>query len=499
MRNRRLGLRSRPHLDQLDDRCLLSGYSPVSSAGYTPAQITSAYGLNAITFTSSSGTTVQGNGAGETIALIEAYHDPNLASDLNTFDQAYSLPTANLTVVNQAGSQTNSGWAGEEALDVEWAHAIAPGANILVVEAKSQSLQDLLNAVNTARNTAGVNVISMSWGFSEMPNETSYDSYFTTPAGHVGITFIASSGDSGSVEYPSASPNVLSVGGTSLILSSSGTYQSESAWFESGGGYSQYEAEPSYQSSVQTTGLRSTPDVAFDADPNTGVQEYETDPGARQGSWQTVGGTSVGAPSWAGIIAIVDQGRALAGKGSLDGPTQTLPSLYAAASTNFHAITASSPSFPGGGGNSGFGGFGGFDPFGGFGGFNGFSGWSFSGWSDFGFGSGSSEPSSGATANTSTGLGSPNGPSLINDLVASTTTTPLTTITGSGQSGRGSGTAPTSSTAPTAPTGGHSKHHHVTKHAKTIKRAETHAKIVSGHRIVAQKSATHKAEREKAE
>src|ERR1700691_1043459 len=163
MRNRRRAVRSRPHLDQLDDRCLLSGYSPVSSAGFTPAQITAAYGLNAITFTSSSGATVTGNGSGETIALIEAYHDPNLASDLNTFDQAYKLPTANLTVVDQAGSQTNSGWAGEEALDVEWAHAIAPGANILVVEAKSQNLQDLLNAVNTARNTAGVNVVSMSW------------------------------------------------------------------------------------------------------------------------------------------------------------------------------------------------------------------------------------------------------------------------------------------------------------------------------------------------
>jgi len=488
MRNRRRGLRSRPHLDQLDDRCLLSGYSPVSSTGFTPAQITSAYGLNAITFTSSSGATVKGNGSGETIALIEAYHDPNLASDLNTFDQAYNLPAANLTVVDQGGSQTNSGWAGEESLDVEWAHAMAPGANILVVEAKSQSIQDLMNAVNTARNTAGVNVISMSWGFSEMPNESSYDSYFTTPAGHVGITFIASSGDSGIVEYPSASPNVLSVGGSTLTLSSSGAYQAESAWPDSGGGYSQYEAEPSYQASVQTTGMRSAPDVAFDADPNTGVEEYVTNPGASSGSWQMVGGTSVGAPSWAGIIAIVDQGRALAGEGSLDGPTQTLPALYAAPSTDFHAITASSClTFPGGGGGFGFGGF---DPFGGFGGFNESTSY---GWTVFGIGSTSSGSSSGATANTSTGMGSPNGQALINDLVASTLTTPLTTITGSGQSGSGSGTAPTTPTPPTKPTGGHSKHHHVVKHAKTIKRAETHASTVSGHRLVVQKAAKEKA------
>src|SRR5579864_1526455 len=98
MRNRRRGPRIRPLLDQLDDRCLLSGFTPAPSSGYTPAQLTSAYGLSAITFTSSSGSTVKGDGSGETIALIEAYHDPNLASDLNTFDQAYSLPTPSLTV-----------------------------------------------------------------------------------------------------------------------------------------------------------------------------------------------------------------------------------------------------------------------------------------------------------------------------------------------------------------------------------------------------------------
>ena len=94
----------RPIIDHLDDRCLLSG-----TTGLTPAQITAAYGLNAITFKSSSGTTVAGNGAGETIALIEMYHDPNLTSDLHTFDQAYGLPDPALTVDNLAGTQTNSG------------------------------------------------------------------------------------------------------------------------------------------------------------------------------------------------------------------------------------------------------------------------------------------------------------------------------------------------------------------------------------------------------
>ena len=206
---------------------------------------------------------------------------------------------------------------------------------------QTQELQNLLTAVNAARNTPGVVAVSMSWGFNEMPNESSYDSYFTTPAGHTGITFIAASGDDGGVEYPSASPNVLSVGGTTLNLSGSGTYGSETAWIDSGGGYSQYEPEPSYQESVQQTGMRSTPDVAFDGDPNTGVEVYATAPGSSQGSWQVVGGTSLGAPAWAGIIAIVDQGRALEGMSSLDGPTQTLPSLYAAARADFNSVAAS--------------------------------------------------------------------------------------------------------------------------------------------------------------
>ena len=244
-------------------------------------------------------------------------------------------------MVNQAGSRTDNDWAAEETLDVEWAHAIAPGANLLVVEAASQSIPDLMAAVNTARNTPGVVAVSMSWGFGETPNETSYDSYFTTPAGHTGITFLAASGDDGALagaSYPSSSPNVVSVGGTRLIVSGSGAYQSESAWVGSGGGYSVYEREPGYQAAVQSTGRRSTPDVAFVADPKTGVSVYQTPLRGNQPAWQTVGGTSLGTPAWAAIIAIVDQGRALAGKGSLDGPTQTLPSLYGLTSSSFHAV-----------------------------------------------------------------------------------------------------------------------------------------------------------------
>ncbi len=455
MRNHRHTRNVLPLLHQLENRCLLSGYTQPQSAGYTPAQITRAYGLNAITFTSTTGSTIKGDGAGQTIALIEEYHDPYIESDLRTFDSKYNLPRASLTVLNQAGNQTNNSWALEESMDVEYAHAIAPGARILVVEAapassQKQEWQNQLVAVNVARNTPGVVAVSMSWGYNETANEASYDKYLTTPRGHAGITFIASSGDLGLAEYPAASPNVLSVGGTSLSLTSSGNYKSETAWFYSGGSYSPYEPEPNYQRSVQTTGQRATPDVAFDADMSTGVEVYETSTRSGKGSWQVCGGTSLGAPAWAGIIAIVDQGRALAGKGSLDGPTQTLPSLYALPSSDFHSVSPYSS-------------------------WGGLSSWL---WDLLGSGS------AGATANVATGLGSPNGPSLIPDLVASTTS--LLKTSGSEQTGNQSSL--TGSIEQTKPTVGASEHHQIVRYGHAISQREAPASTMATRQLVAQGS-----------
>jgi subtilase family serine protease len=366
-----------PTLERLDARVLLYGY--------TPAQLTQAYGLNDVLFQTASGSVV-GNGAGETIALIEAYHDPTLTNDLQVFDQTFNLPNPTLTVINQAGGAVNPEWEVEESLDVEWAHAIAPGANILVVEAKSQARQDLLNAVITASHVPGVVAISMSWGFPEVSHEAEYNPYFTTPSGHTGITFIAASGDSGAaggVQWPGVSPYVLSVGGTSLYLGPDGSYGFEKTWYYSGGGFSRFIPEPSYQASAQKSGKRSTPDVAFDGDPNTGVQVYTASVFGGQGIWLTVGGTSLGVPSWAAIIAIADQGRALDGEGSLDGPTQTLPTLYALPSSDFHAIPPLSARHLG---------------------------------------------SAFASELLSTGRGSPVGPALVDALVASHVTTPVMSI-----------------------------------------------------------------------
>jgi hypothetical protein len=391
-------------MDRLDDRCLPSGF--------TAAQLTHAYGLDAITFHSATGEAVAGDGSGETIALIEAYHDPNLASDLQVFDQSNGLPAPSLSVVNQAGTKTNAVWASEETLDVEWAHAIAPGANILVVEAQSDSFGNLMTAVDLARNTPGVVAVSMSWGFSETASETAFDSHFQTPAGHQGVTFLAASGDNGTAngpEYPSSSPRVVAVGGTTLTTDLAGDYVGEATWTGSGGGYSRYEPEVSYQSTVQVTHHRSTPDVAFVADPNTGVEVYETPPRDNAGSWMVVGGTSLGTPAWAAIIAIVDQGRALEGKGSLDGPSQTLPALYSLPSSDFHAVSPLPPLSP-------------------LGDALGFLGLSPHGWASVR--SAGNKTAAAVGANITTGLGSPDGPALVDGLVASDLTEPVSIFRG---------------------------------------------------------------------
>jgi hypothetical protein len=323
--------------------------APLSSpgpTGTTPAKIRHAYGFDQITF---AGGTVAGNGSGTTIAIVDAYDDPNIANDLHQFDLAFGLPDPTFTKVNENGGSSlpspNGGWIGEIALDVEWAHAIAPGANILLVEANSPNDGDLFQAVRTAANYPGVVAVSMSWAGGEFSGETADDANFVTPSGHGGVTFVASSGDSGAPPvYPSASPNVLAVGGTTLFTDSSGNINGESAWSGSGGGISAYESQPTYQQGVvtQSTTRRTTPDVAYDANPSTGFPVYDSYNNPVSAPWVQYGGTSDAAPQWAALIAIADQGRALANLPSLVGRSQTLATLYASAGTAFHDITSGS-------------------------------------------------------------------------------------------------------------------------------------------------------------
>src|SRR5262249_23207493 len=160
-----------------------------------------------------------------------------------TFDRQFGLPDPNLTKATPQGQPAyNQGWALESALDVEWAHATAPGADILLVEARTNSLGDLFGAVGYSRNYPGVSVGTTSWGSGEFSGETSLDSYSTTPDGHNGVTFVAASGDTGGQKsYPAISPNVVGVGGTTLTLDGGGNYLAETGWSGSGGGVSSYE------------------------------------------------------------------------------------------------------------------------------------------------------------------------------------------------------------------------------------------------------------------
>ena len=239
-----------------------------------------------------------GTGSGQTIAIVDAYNDPNIFTDAAAFNTQFGLPLFNnpgaptLTVLNQTGGTSLPGADGtgdaeiEESLDVEWAHAIAPQANIILFEANSLLTFNLMAAVKTAAAYSGVSVVSMSWGGSEFSGETSYDSYFTTPSGHANVTFLAATGDSGAPgDYPAFSPNVVAVGGTSLYLNADNSYDYETAWswnstynWGTGGGASTQEKEPSYQDSLpgQPFGGRETPDVSFVADPLTGVAVYDS-------------------------------------------------------------------------------------------------------------------------------------------------------------------------------------------------------------------------------
>jgi len=288
--------------------------------GIFPAQMKKAYGIDQ----------VANQGAGVTIGIVDAYDAPTIESDLGVFNTQFSLPactTGNgcFQKVYASGSQpaVNAGWAVEASLDVEWAHAIAPQAKIILVEAASASFSDLLAGVDAAV-AHGATVVTMSFGGSEFSSETGEDSHFNVP----GVAFFASSGDNGhGAQYPAASPFVIGVGGTSLTIQNDGTYVSESAWSGSGGGTSKYETKPTYQNGIPVIrNRRSVPDVAFDADPNTGVPVYDSTADGQYVNWTQVGGTSLSSPMWAGVMAIADSSRAGVQKSVLD--SSVLSSIY---------------------------------------------------------------------------------------------------------------------------------------------------------------------------
>jgi subtilase family serine protease len=308
---------------------------------YSPQQLQTAYGVTPLL-------NAGYNGTGQTIVIIESYGSPTIEADLKAFDAAYGLPDPSIQVLEPLGTvpfnlndDDQVAWAFETALDVQWSHAMAPGAAIVVLTSPVdetqgiQGLPEFLELEKFALDNHLGNIISQSWGTAEnalfdtagtnLINE--FEAFYARAAAGR-VTVLAGAGDSGSanvdadgnfytfptVLYPASSPFVLAVGGSSLQASSTGAFQSETVWNDengaTGGGVSQYFRQPFYQYLLpavqrQLAGHRGIPDVVFNADPVfTYIGFY---PDAADNGFYFNGGTSESTPAWAGIISIANQ------------------------------------------------------------------------------------------------------------------------------------------------------------------------------------------------
>jgi hypothetical protein len=342
--------------------------TPAAVAIYSPAQIRAAYDLPTLPVAGAALTAAQAAqlGAGQTIYIVDAQNDPHVAAELAVFNNKFGLSACSVktiatdTPLPLASASTNgcelaiayssvagavvatppaydAAWATEIALDVQWAHATAPLARIVLIEAPDATLKSLLGAVKLA-NAMGPGVVSMSFGSPEGSWTTAVDAAFAVP----GMTYLAASGDTGAgVEWPSVSANVLAVGGTTLTYSGSGQ-RSETSWSGTGGGVSQFVPTPAYQTpgvpGVGSSTHRAVADVAFNADPASGQFVATVPPGGIAVGWVSAGGTSLATPQWAGIVAIGNAQRALAARPLLGvphallyGQIATVPGTYASA------------------------------------------------------------------------------------------------------------------------------------------------------------------------
>jgi len=294
----------------------------------------------------------------QTIAVVDAFDDPNAAADLAYFSSQFGLPfsTSKFKVVYAQGARPGvdptGGWELEEATDIEYAHAMAPNAMLYLVEANTNSFNDLFSAVLVAANlvqcgktttcpsnASGKGEVSMSWGGDEFSNEADYDWVFTGN----NVVFLASDADAAGTQYPSVSPNVIAVGGTSTARSlDTGDLIQEIAWSDAGSGLSAYEPTPPYQQGLptyRTRGSRATPDVSANANPNNGVWLYDSYPVAGQdnpSNWWIVGGTSLATPIWAGVLNAAASASGHFAASTSDELTRLYGDLYAGSGT-YHA------------------------------------------------------------------------------------------------------------------------------------------------------------------
>jgi subtilase family serine protease len=342
--------------------CQLPG-APV--ACYVPSQILTAYNIQPLLDQGFTGT-------GKTIVIVDAFSPPTIEKDLDVFNRVFGLPAMNaggptFTIVKPDGvppfdpnDPDQVGWSGEISLDVEWAHAIAPGANIVLVLAKSDEDADMLSATKYAVDHRLGDVISQSFGENEScldPSLAKQQHQVFVEATLKNITLLASSGDDGAaqltcdgnsfvqaVSSPADDPLVVAVGGTHLSAALDGTYQGETVWNDefgaSGGGYSVLFNKPFYQLAAVRGKKRGVPDVAYNGDVNGGVLTAwsQGDP-SQVGEIFIFGGTSAGSPQWAGLVALADQ-RAGFDLGFISQGLYGMQLIPSVRSASFHDVTS---------------------------------------------------------------------------------------------------------------------------------------------------------------
>ncbi len=286
----------------------LAGEAAAYGAFETPSSLACIYGLvKAVPGCNPRVLTQTAKGGSRLIAIVDAYDDPDAALDLATYSTHFGLPAAHFSVVYAGGvrppQDPTGGWELEEALDTEVAHALAPGAALVLVEASSSTYADLLAAEQTAASlveAAGGGEVSNSWSGAEFPAERAMEPYFRGSK----VVFFASSGDEPGVGVPAALPNVVGVGGTTVNRDAQGNYVGQTSWANSGGGLSAYLPMPGYQQSVaQVVGAhRGAPDLELVANPLSGAWVYDSVAyGAHPPFWLVVGGTSLASPALAAI------------------------------------------------------------------------------------------------------------------------------------------------------------------------------------------------------
>ena len=281
----------------------------------TPASLACVYGLVAPTSGCNPTTaTAVPTGGSKLVILVDAFDDPTAQNDLTVFSKQYGLPPItkdNFEVVYATGTKppqdSSGGWEFEESLDIEMAHAMAPGAKVILMEAASNNNSDLTTAVKAAAKlaaAAGGGEISMSYGGGESANEGSSEGTYTGK----NVVFVASTGDSPGVEAPSVLDNVIGVGGTNIVRDTKHNFQSQTAWTDTGGGISKYLSIPDFQSAIPKVKkivgkFRGVPDVSMNGGPSTAVSIYDTTP--YNGSvlnWSGAYGTSESSPLFAGVL-----------------------------------------------------------------------------------------------------------------------------------------------------------------------------------------------------